>query len=801
MPKSLEEELLAAGTAIEDDNLSTKEPEKELETSALGAVGLGAIQGLSFGFADELEAAARSALGDTNYQEAVEQAREKYKLAEKERPGAYTTAEIGAGVGSMFIPGLGAASGAKLATTAGKGLRGIIQAKRGAEYTAKGGRAVEAIGSGIVGGGIGAVGTSEADVLSKQNPEAAAELAKDVATGATIGGTFGGVVSKLADSERVQKAAKAIAESKFGKATKGLRDRLLSGGQENLEEGQKFINQPEKIEEMESILKKGVNKKIHTLEDDLTALKRTKGAEEDILSKEKELFNVEKDKLSQEISDIRRKEDINIATEEQSVRTQTSALKKEVRDVKTALNELSPKIDKAQQTIKNKVEELSKSLDKQSENSVKNLYDNQLKQIGELSSQRDIFVDETLSNVRATPEDANQLGDAIKQMYSLYQDDFETAIIPVFKKVLNDEPRYLQLMEFFDNPRARPDIGNAILNYNFSKADVIKMVENAKKNLYTSDISTPFGQARRDAYQILNEKMQEISPDYKEFNSQINKLMKTRDVLEQSPLMQNRVIGKTGQAGGEYAAQQAFAKTTRPKINGLQDEYLKNLQKEGVNISLLARQEQILEKKLTTEQLLPLTNLKKELTVRGRSLQNKIKDIEDKIRLSSGEERLKLKRLLDEKTDELNLYTNKMTEKLSKARQNLADKFDVNIQAAEDVLKETRRQTQEDLNAYKSLQEKPLTTEEAAQLGTIGLTTGTVPFKSGRFLRPAPMTRIKAYNAISSRFQNPALTAALAPRLGQGFSRQEIINLANMYNVNANTLEEELTKSGEIVAE
>jgi len=792
MPKTLEEKLLAAGESVE---------ENEPETSTLGAVALGGLQGLSFGFADELEAAAKSALGDMSYQEAVEQAREKYKLAEKERPGAYTAAEIGTGVGSMFIPGLGAASGAKVATAAGKGIRSLIQAKRGAELTTKGARAAEAIGTGVVGGGIGAIGTSEADVLSKKSPEAAAQLAADIGTGAAIGGAFGGVASKIADSERVQKAAKAISESKIGKAAKGLRDRILSGGEESLEEGQKFINQPEKVKEVENILKKGVNKKIHKLEDELTNLKRAKGAEDDVISKEKEIFDLEKDRLSKEISDIRRKEDISITSEEQAVRSQTSGLKKEVRDVKDALTMLAPKIDEAQQTIKNRVQDLSKKLDKQSADSVKNLYDNQLRQVDDLSKQRDIFVEQTLSDIRASTDDAQQLQDAVLDMYSLYKDDYETAIKPVFVKIMRDEPRFMQMMQIVEDPSNLPQLKDAILQNQFSKADVVKMVENAKKNLWTSDVSTPFGAARKNAYQILNDKVTEISPEYKQFNTEINKLLVTRDFLENSPLIKMRMAPKVGEKGGEFLAPKAYAAAKRPDIKGLETSYINDLADKGVDVGLLARQEKALQQQLTTEQLLPLQNLKKELVIRGKSLRNQIAEIEDKIRLSSGEERLKLKRMLDEKTDQLNLYTDKMTEKLSKARQDLADKYDVNIQSAEDVLKETRRQTQEDVNAYKLLQEQPLSAEEAGQLATIGLTTGTVPFKSGRFLRPSPMTRIKVYNAIASRFQNPALTAAIAPRIGQGFTRQDIMNLANTHNVNANTLEQQLMEAGELVVE
>lgn len=793
MAKSLEEELLAAGTVVED----AKEP----ETSKLGAVALGGVQGLTFGFADELEAAARSALSGASYQEEVEQVRQRYKTAQEERPGAYTAAEIGAGIGSMFIPGLGVVSGAKAATAAGKGLRSLIEAKRGAELTAKGARAAEAIGAGVVGGGIGAVGTSEADVFSKQTPEAAAQLAADIGTGAALGGALGGTVSKIAESETVQKAGKAISESKAGQMAKDLRDRILSGGAKNIEEGKLFIGKPEKVEEVEDIFKKGYSGRVRKAEEKLRGLGREKTAEAEKLAQEQKAYAREKNKLSQEISDIQRKESLTQATEEQAVKEQTASMAKEVDDVRKSLQDLGPKIDTAEQTIKTEVEKLSKQLDTDSANAVKKLYDNQLDKINTISEQRDAFVDKTLSNVAADANDAKQLQDAVTDMYSMYKTDYETAIKPVFVKIMRDEPRFMQMMGILDNPENLPQISDAVLTNNFSKADVVKMVENAKKNLYTSDVSTPFGKARRDAYQILNDKMTEISPDYKQFNTQINKLMTTRDVLEKSPLMENRVIAKTGQAGGEYAAPQAFAKTTRPEISGLPSEYVKDLADRGVDVKLLARQEQTLEQQLTKDQLLPLENMKTELTIKNNALQRQISELERQIRLTSGEERIKLKQLLDKKTDDLNLYKNRMTEKLAKSREDLAKKYNVSIETARDVLRQTRQQASQEGMAYKALSEQPLTVEEAGQLGTIAATTGQVPFKAGRFLRPSPMTRIKVYNAISSRFQNPALTAAIAPRIGQSFTRADIMSLADTHGVVPSELEQELLRAGQVVEE
>ena len=778
----------AQNIQVEKTTPETAEPvEKEPETTQLGAIARGTAQGLTFGFADEITAAAESAFG-RDYEEALKETRDRYKLAEKERPGAYRTAEIGSGLASVFIPGLGAVTGGKAALAGGKALKSLIQAKRGAELTGKGARAAEAVGTGIAGGALGYIGASEADVLSKQTLESAGQLAADVGTGAVVGGLAGGALQKVVDSETAQKIGKAIGGSKITKSAAELRDRIISGGKDKLEEVQKFIKNPEKVEEVELILRKGVDKRINDQMDAIDNLKKMKGADENVIDAQNQLFKLEEQKLSQEIADVRRKEGINITAEEQAVKQQTSGLNKELRDIKDSLAELSPKIDDAQTSIKNQVTSLSKNLDKQSADSVRNLYNTQLNQIDALSKQRNDFLETALSKVDAEPEDAYALAEALRDMSSLYRDQFKTDIVPIFKGILRDEPRFTQLINMFDDPESIEKLGERILTDKFSKADVVKMVENAKAGLFTRDTSTTSGMAKQSAYQILNQKMNNISPEYKEFNTQLNKLMATRDFLQESKLMKMEKVPEVGQAGGEFLKPKAFPVTKRPPISGLDVDYINDLAEKGVDVSLLARQEKALAEQLKTEQLLPLKNLKSELKVKGRALKNQIQDIENKIRLSSGEERLKLQRTLDEKIDKLNLYTDQMTEKLSNARKKLSEKYDIQFETAEETLKQSRRQAQEDVAAYKLLEEQRLTTEEAGQLATIGLTTGQIPFKAGRFFRPSPLSRVKIYNSIQSKFNNPSLSAAVSSRVGQQITAKDIMELANTHKVDPEQL-------------
>lgn len=773
----------------------TKVEEKEPETSRLGATALGAAQGVTFGFADEIEAGLKTVFGDEKYEDLVTQARQKYKKAQEERPLEYTGAEVVAGVGSSFIPVVGQLGGAGMALRAGRAAKQAYAAKKGIDVASKGARAVEAAAAGAVGGGIGAVGTSEADVLAKRSPEAAAKLAADVATGAALGGAIGTGAQKVLESETAKKIAGRVKESWVGKKTGEIADAFLSGGKENVEQGKLFIGKPEKVKEVEDAFKVGGFEKVKEARKSVKELVKEKGKESREITKLNNEYKQTEASLGQEISDLRRKEGIVKQEKGLEIRKQTGEMQKEYDDVQKALEELGPKIDQAESKVRQEVEKLGKSLDNQSAEATKNLYENQLNKIKDLGVQRDKFVDKTLSNVAADEMDAQSLQDAVTDMYSIYRDEFETAIKPVFTKIMREEPRFVQMMGIIDNPEALANIKDTVIANNFSKADVIKMVENAKRNLWTADVSTPFGKARKDAYQILNSKMDNISPDYKKFNREMNKLMTTRDVLESSPLMQNRVVTKTGEMGGETAMAQPFAAPTRPNIEGLPKEYIDELQSKGFDINLLKRQEDILKEKLTAEQLVPLTTLKTELTIKGNALERQIRELRRQVQVTAGEEQRKLNQVLDKKIDDLNLYRNNMTAKLTKMREDIADKYANQIGEAKDLLEATQEQAKKEATAYNLLRESPLSAEEVGRIATVGLGGKGVPYGVTQMIRPTPMTRIKVYNAINKRFKNPALTAAIAPRIGQAFTREEIMSLANMYNVDPNELQQELSAS------
>lgn len=123
----------------------------------------GAAQGASLGFADEITGGIESLFTDKTYEQARDESRSNYDRAKQANPGTYATGEIGAGIGTAFIPGLNIAKGASLAKAAGQ--------------------------AALLGGATGA-GYSEANDIGG--------LASDTALGAGVGGVVGGAAQKLA---------------------------------------------------------------------------------------------------------------------------------------------------------------------------------------------------------------------------------------------------------------------------------------------------------------------------------------------------------------------------------------------------------------------------------------------------------------------------------------------------------------------------------------------------------------------------------------------------------------------------
>lgn len=140
----------------------TASPEQKAQQQLANYKGIGRalLQGLTFGFGDEIEAGLRSAVGPETYRETRDQIRRDQAAFKQEHPVIGTAAEIGGGLGSA-LPGVGKG----LATAKGMLPKAVELAKVGAAYgavggagTAEGGLKSRAVGA-IKGAAIGAPAT------------------------------------------------------------------------------------------------------------------------------------------------------------------------------------------------------------------------------------------------------------------------------------------------------------------------------------------------------------------------------------------------------------------------------------------------------------------------------------------------------------------------------------------------------------------------------------------------------------------------------------------------------------------
>jgi len=153
------------GPAVSPSQMAaaTAESERLRSRSKAEAVGRGVIQGGTFGFGDEIGGAFRSVFGDEGYREARDKIRANDRAAREAHPIAFGAGEVGGGIATSFVPGLGvvggAARGAKLAATAGKAaLAGGTYGLGASEGETAGELAADTLRGAALGGAAGAVG-------------------------------------------------------------------------------------------------------------------------------------------------------------------------------------------------------------------------------------------------------------------------------------------------------------------------------------------------------------------------------------------------------------------------------------------------------------------------------------------------------------------------------------------------------------------------------------------------------------------------------------------------------------------
>lgn len=131
----------------------------------LESFGRGALQGLTFGFSDEIAGLAESAFTNKTYKQARDESRAANKKAKEENPWSYGIGEVGGGIGSAALTG-----GAGLAAKAG--LTGV--------------RAAAALGAAE--GALSGVGTAEGGID---------DSLKSALIGGVAGGALAGAAGKI----------------------------------------------------------------------------------------------------------------------------------------------------------------------------------------------------------------------------------------------------------------------------------------------------------------------------------------------------------------------------------------------------------------------------------------------------------------------------------------------------------------------------------------------------------------------------------------------------------------------------
>jgi hypothetical protein len=205
-------DLLAEGASAGAElALDTVSPFVTGEASGLKDFSLGAAQGATFGFADEIAARASQFIDplisklsgeealneqlrqqgfqveqpETTYEDELKRTREVFKKAEEESPWLY-----GGGYLAGSLPSGQALGGALNLATKGTRLAQLAQASRA-------GRIGKMAAEGALGAGIEAIGSSEGSITG--TPEQQEQLTGDIATGAGIGAIAGGGIGTLSE--------------------------------------------------------------------------------------------------------------------------------------------------------------------------------------------------------------------------------------------------------------------------------------------------------------------------------------------------------------------------------------------------------------------------------------------------------------------------------------------------------------------------------------------------------------------------------------------------------------------------
>ncbi len=179
------------------------------------ALGRGALQGATFGLADEISGVLESLFSDKTYVQARDESRSKFKAAETSHPWLTAAGNVAGSIPQMLVPGLNVAKGASLGKAAlNLGAQGALAGLGGSDASLVGpnanaaGVAGDTALGGILGAGIGAAAHGAGKLLSSAPELAKADRAAAVIEGEGVRGRATATAAKrlARDTEGVDQA-------------------------------------------------------------------------------------------------------------------------------------------------------------------------------------------------------------------------------------------------------------------------------------------------------------------------------------------------------------------------------------------------------------------------------------------------------------------------------------------------------------------------------------------------------------------------------------------------------------------
>lgn len=173
-------------------------PEKREMTWGEYGKGLGRslAAGATFNWSDELIAGYRAKAEGIPYEQALQEEREAKKEFEGQYPATALASEIAGGVPYMFVPGMGIAKGAQVASRIGSVARPLTVAERTAQIAKT--PIAQGAKTGAIQGGLGGIGEGESQEGIFTPADIAARL-KSGAQGAGTGAVVGGGLTALGE--------------------------------------------------------------------------------------------------------------------------------------------------------------------------------------------------------------------------------------------------------------------------------------------------------------------------------------------------------------------------------------------------------------------------------------------------------------------------------------------------------------------------------------------------------------------------------------------------------------------------